>query len=742
MNYNDFLKNKINLSVSKGIQVPPKLSSNLFEFQKDIVSWALKRGKAAIFADCGMGKTIMQLEFARVVSQLEGPVLILAPLAVAQQTVEEGKRFNIDVYYERSQPKEIRGITITNYEMLEHFDTEKFTGIILDESSILKSFTGKIRNQIIDKFKNTPFRLACTATPSPNDFMELGNHSEFLGVMSREEMLSMFFVHDAGETQTWRIKGHAQDVFWRWISSWAVNIRKPSDLGYKDEGFTLPELKFEQHITKTGQPLEGMLFAMPASTLQERIQARRESIEERAAKAAEIINKKKNEQWLVWCNFNKESESITKLIDGAVEVSGGDSVEHKKNAMMDFAAGKIRVLVSKPSICGFGMNFQNCHNMMFLGLSDSYEEFYQATRRCWRFGQKKDVTAHIVISDLEGAVLKNIERKEMEAKQMASEMIKHLEHIKQADTEALKREVNEYKTDKETSEKWKAYHGDCVEGVSKLKDNSIHYSIFSPPFASLYTYSNSERDMGNCKNYEEFAKHFNFLIKELYRVIMPGRLVSFHCMNLPTSKSHDGFIGVRDFRGILIRAFEDMGFIFHSEVCIWKDPVTAMQRTKALGLLHKQIKKDSCMSRQGIPDYLVTMRKPGDNPERVTHTNETFPVSIWQKYASPVWMDINPSDTLQFRAAREHEDERHICPLQLQVIQRGLELWSNPGDVILSPFMGIGSEGYVALKMNRKFIGFELKESYYKAAVKNLKSVTDSAQSEFKLEMQVGAAFQ
>jgi len=268
-------------------------------------------------------------------------------------------------------------------------------------------------------------------------------------------------------------------------------------------------------------------------------------------------------------------------------------------------------------------------------------------------------------------------------------------------------------------ERYSIYNGDSCEIMNSIPDNSIHYSIFSPPFADLYVYSNSERDMGNCKSKSEFYEHFKFIVKELYRIMMNGRLVSFHCMNLPTSKQKDGFIGITDFRGELIKLFQDCGFIYHSEVCIWKDPVIAMQRTKALGLLHKQIKKDSAMCRQGIPDYLVTMRKPGDNPERVEHTNETFPVQIWQNYASPVWMDINPSDTLQRTSARDEKDEKHICPLQLDVIRRGINLWTNENDIVFTPFMGIGSEVYQALKMNRRAIGIELKESYYNQAVKN-----------------------
>ncbi len=282
----------------------------------------------------------------------------------------------------------------------------------------------------------------------------------------------------------------------------------------------------------------------------------------------------------------------------------------------------------------------------------------------------------------------------------------------------------------EIHDRFSIYNADCVDAVRGIPDSSVHYSVFSPPFASLYTYSASPRDMGNCKDSAEFFQHFRYLVPELYRVTKPGRLLSFHCMLLPTSKVRDGEIGLYDFRGDLMREFQEVGWVFHSEVVIWKDPVTAMQRTKALGLLHKQVKKDSCMSRQGIPDYLVTMRKPGDNPDRVTHTGEgdDLPVEMWQQYASPVWMDINPSDTLQFRSAREEDDERHICPLQLEVIRRAMHLWSKPGDVVLSPFMGIGSEGYEAVRGGRRFIGAELKTSYYEQAVRNLIAASDDGQ--------------
>ena len=274
--------------------------------------------------------------------------------------------------------------------------------------------------------------------------------------------------------------------------------------------------------------------------------------------------------------------------------------------------------------------------------------------------------------------------------------------------------------DQVTKNKYAVYNGDSCEVVKAIPDNSIHYTIFSPPFASLYTYSNSDRDMGNSKGDDEFYNHFIYLAKELYRITMPGRLLSFHCMDLPLMKERDGVIGLKDFPSIIRQIFEDCGFIYHSKVTIWKNPVTEMQRTKALGLLHKQIRKDSAMNRQGIPDYIVTMRKPGDNPEKISHTHETFPVDVWQNYASPVWMDIRQSDTLQKKSAREDKDERHICPLQLEVIQRCIELWTNPGDIVLDPFAGIGSVPYVAVTMGRRGIGIELKDSYYKQAKNNL----------------------
>ena len=754
MSYQQFLSAKRQTIEAVGFD-PEQFIAPLFPFQRDIVTMACRVGRFCIWADCGMGKTAMQLEWAsQVCRNTKGNVLILAPLAVSRQTVREGAKFGISCSFAATQADVQPGITVTNYEKLVHFDPSAFDGVVLDESSILKAYTGKIRNQIIESFAQTPFRLACSATPAPNDHMELGNHAEFIGVMTRTEMLAMFFVHDGGDTAKWRLKGHAVSKFWEWVCSWAVTIRKPSDLGYSDDTFILSALEINDCTVET--PREAVtddigqmgLFAMEAKTLSDQRQVRKASLQLRVEAAAELANSN-SEQWLIWCDLNDESSALAAAIDGAMEVTGSDSDQHKEDAMLRFQEGAIRVLVSKPSICGFGMNFQQCHNVAFVGLSHSYEAFYQAIRRCWRYGQQQPVQAHIIYDVAEGAVVQNIRRKENNSTAMAEAMVSIMKESTMQQLKKIQRQIMPHVTDHKTGRDWDLYMGDCIESIGKLDDDSIHYSIFSPPFASLYTYSNSERDMGNSKNDQEFFDHFVYLAKELHRVLMPGRLISFHCMNLPSSKERDGFIGVKDFRGDMLRIFQAAGFVFHSEVCIWKDPVTAMQRTKAIGLLHKQVRKDSALSRQGIPDYLVTVRKLGDNPEPCAgpftdFAGENAPrksgdeikdsINIWQRYASPVWMDINPSDTLQYRSARANEDERHICPLQLDVIRRGMQLWSNPGDVVLSPFAGIGSEGYVALEQGRKFVGFELKPSYFNCAVKNLQ-VAESAKQTTLLEV-------
>jgi DNA modification methylase len=721
--YESYIQRKGFKPITSGF-VPSGVSEKLFPFQRSIVEWACKKGRAAIFAATGLGKTAMQLEWARLVAEENNaPVLIVTPLAVAKQTEREANKFGISlVEYVRSDDgidRDTAAIYVTNYEMLGAFDKSLFCGVVLDESSILKNSTGKTRTAIIKSFKNTRYKLSCTATPSPNDHMELGNQAEFVGIMSTTEMLAMFFTHDGGDTSKWRLKGHGKTRFWEWLATWAVTIQKPSDIGFCDDGYDLPPYVIHEHSVSDAHVPDGQLFGEIALTMNDRRAAKRRTLQDRVDSIADIVNAS-DEEWLIWCHLNDEQDALVSAIPDAVSVAGSDDIETKESRLLGFGNREFRVLVSKPSICGFGMNWQHCRNIAFVGLDDSFEQQYQAIRRCWRFGQSREVHVHYATSDSLGAIKQNVERKERQMAEMHEGMVAHMRGIMQREIKGTVMEKSEHKRQVKTGEGWAMHHGDCVEVLREVEDESVGYTIFSPPFASLYTYSNSDYDMGNCRDDDEFMGQFRFLVSELYRVTKPGRLLSFHCMNLPTSKQNHGFIGVRDFRGELIRMFVELGWIFHSEVCIWKDPVTAMQRTKALGLLHKQIKKDSAMSRQGIPDYLVTMRKPGENPDPIQNTNETFPVSLWQNFASPVWMDINPSRTLNYREAREDDDERHICPLQLDVIERGLKLWSREGDLVLSPFAGIGSEGFCALKMGRRFIGAELKESYWNIACQNL----------------------
>ena len=728
--YEDFLLAKVKNITESGFKVK-SLNTNLFEFQKHIVKEALRKGKYAIFADTGLGKTIMQLAWAEAVrNYTKKPVLILAPLAVSGQTIKEGKKFGIEIEKYNSG----NGIQISNYEQLDNIDVSIFSGIVLDESSILKNFTGKIKEQIIDLFKNTPYKLACTATPSPNDLMELGNHSEFLNHMSRDEMLSMYFIHDGGDTSKWRLKGHSKKDFYGWIGQWCCVLTNPKNIGYEEEGikFNLPKLNYFDHKVTTPKKDNEMLFNDTAVSATDFNKEVRETRKYRLDKVKEIIDNNPDEFFIIWINQNDDGDYLKKSLSGysVREVRGSDSTEKKETDLLEFAAKKYKILITKSKIAGMGMNFQHCYNQIFASLDFSFEKLYQSVRRSYRFGQKKDVNIYIITTDTMSNVIDTIHTKE----KMFIELREEMQHI-------INYEKRQYMKPIDNSEDFigkdvRMLKGDCVQRIQELDNESIGYCIFSPPFSSLYTYSDHLEDMGNSRDYNEFFQHFKYLTHEIFRVMQTGRNVSVHCMNLPTSLQHDGYIGIQDFRGDIIRLFQECGFIYVSEVCIWKDPVIAMQRTKALGLLHKQVKKDSCRSRQGIPDYLVTFMKPGKNENPVDGEFDHFQgedfksegnlsIDVWQRYASPIWTDINPSNTLQYTAARANDDERHICPLQLDVIHRGLQLWSKKGDTVLTPFMGIGSEVYEALKLDRKAIGIELKDSYFKQAIRNVKDILE-----------------
>ena len=516
------------------------MSGKLFSWQRAIVSWALRRGKSCIFADCGLGKTAMQLEWARQVACHErGAVLVLAPLAVATQTCAEGEKFGIAVENVRNMPESPSGVYVTNYEMAHHFDLSAFAGVVLDESSILKSHTSKTRRELTERLRTVPYVLCCTATPAPNDQMEIGNHSEICGDLTRTEMLATFFVHDGGDTSKWRLKGHARGEFYRWMATWSVMISTPSDIGYPDDGYELPALNVRtvEVDVPDGDIPDGQMFALPAEGLSDARAARRAAMPHKVTAIADMVNSTPG-QWCVWCELNDESAALAKAIPDSVEVRGSDSPDHKSDAMLGFSEGRYRVIVSKPSICGFGMNWQKCHQMAFCGLSYSYEQFYQATRRCWRFGQDSDVDVYIFSSYGESSVVDAVREKEH---MMAETKRGMVEAMADETRRQLLDEYDETVPDSVYADAegdgWQMLLGDCVERIEEIPDCSVGLSVFSPPFASLYTYSDSMRDMGNSRDDAEFWEHFGYLVPSLYRVMMPGRSVTCRAPRSATATS-------------------------------------------------------------------------------------------------------------------------------------------------------------------------------------------------------------
>ena len=446
MDYASFLASKRLVDPETGLDAVPTLPAFLFPHQADIVAWALRRGRAAVFAGTGLGKTAMELVWADAVARFtDKPVLIFAPLAVSAQHIREAGKFGLDARLVRDQSEVRHGINVTNYQKIEHFDLSTFGGVVLDESSILKSTNGHYRTKLIEDCAPVPFRLAATATPAPNDFMELGNHAEFLGIMSYTDMLACFFTHDGGDTQKWRLKGHAEDAFWKWMASWAVMLRQPSDLGYENAGYDLPELVQHQHLVRTEYAPSmdtGLLFPMEATTMQERLAARRDTVQERVALAASITPADRPFVW--WCNLNSESEALAKAIPDAVELRGSDSEDEKERKIIAFLSGEIRVLVTKSSIAGFGLNFQHCADTGFVGLNDSFEQVFQAIRRFWRFGQTKPVNAHFIAAETEGAVVANLRRKEADAERMAAAMVLHMADLSSANVRGMVRDRPDY----------------------------------------------------------------------------------------------------------------------------------------------------------------------------------------------------------------------------------------------------------------------------------------------------------
>jgi len=741
MNYTEFLNSKKQRIESVGFDIDlNSINPILFDFQKDIVKWAVNKGRCAIFADTGLGKTFIQLEWGRII---EGNVLIFAPLSVSRQTIREGKKIGITVTYIRNQDEIKSGIYITNYENIENFNTVKnIKAIILDESSILKSIDGKTRLKLIKYFKAVKYRLCCTATPAPNDYTELGNHAEFLGVCSTAEMLSSYFVngnktselvtdenrvirikHSNKHGTEWRLRYHAQKDYFRWLSSWAMAIRKPSDLEYSDDGYILPQLNIIPLITGSNYRPTDELFFSGLKGLKQRSDIRKQTIDNKIIEIIRLVNN--GEQWIIWCGLDIESKSAKSAIIDSVEVKGPDLPDYKAKCFEDFQDGNIRVLITKSKIGGHGMNFQNCHNIIFYGLSDSWESFYQSIRRCYRYGQNKPVNVYIIISDIETGIYENVKKKAEMAERMMNGLI---EEVKLYEMEELGKNVkvidSDYEVNEYISDKFEAYLADSCEKLKQLKDNSIHLSVYSPPFADLYTYSATNRDLGNSKDWNEFFFHYAFIIKELLRITKPGRVSCVHTSDIPAMQMKDGYIGVRDFPGAVIEAHTKEGWTFYGRAIVTKNPQSQAIRTKAKGLLFVQLRKDSLASRPALLDHILIFKKPGESEKPVKPVdNGEIDNEKWIDWAGGIWTGISESDTLQYSTARDKDDEKHICPLQLGTIERCIKLYSNPGETLLTPFGGIGSEGYEAVRLGRKAILIELKKSYYRILLQNMKQI-------------------
>ena len=734
MDYLEFLESKKRPFIESGFEIKEnELNKNLFDFQKFIVKTALKKGRFAIFADCGLGKTLMQLDWAeKVANKTKSKVLILAPLAVKGQTLQEAKKFGID----------ISNIEINNYEQLENIDESIYSGIVLDESSILKNFTGKYKNLIIEKFKNTPYKLACTATPSPNDLNEIGNHSEFLNVLDAQDMRAKWFVRDEG-MNNYRLKGHAKKDFYGWISNWAVMLTNPSDLGFDGSKYILPELNYIEKMIETNSRDNGKLFNEGSVSATDFNKELKLTLIERFDEVAKIVNNS-NESFIIWVNQNEEEKKALELIPDAISVNGSEKPEIKEKKLLGFANGEFRVLVTKKKIAQFGMNFQNCNNQVFASLDFSFEGLYQAIRRSYRFGQKNNVNIYIITTDTMENVMSSINKKQSQFLEMQSEMNKFIN----GDSFGLL-DSYDFKEVK-TADYW-LMKGDSCQEIKRIPDNSVDLIVFSPPFSSLFTYSNYIHDMGNNENHEEFFKQYHFLLQDLYRILKPGRLMVCHTKDLAVYKNSSGYTGLYDFTGEHHRAVENVGFKYHSKINIWTDPVLEMQRTKTQRLLYKQLRKDSSYTGVGLPEYCTVFRKWEGNEEDwkpINNKNQNnFPLDIWQQWASPIWnveksdiehleetmkeyrvnswFDIKRTDVLNNSEGTDLGDEKHIAPLQLSVIRKSVQMWSNPGETVFTPFLGIGSEVYESVKLGRFGIGIELKDKYFETAIKNVNKVLE-----------------
>ena len=778
MKYNDFLDQKQIRVQPSGFEIDrDQINPMLHDYQNDITRFALRAGKFLLLMDCGLGKSPIQLEWAHHVALYTGkPVLIIAPLGVTMQTVRESHKFNRPVKYIRLLSEVDDKSAISNYEMLKSFlsTASWYGGIVFDESSIFKGLGNRTLKLAKELVQSIPFRLCCSATPSPNDYDELLRQAEILGIMPEKEAKAIFFVMAGGQSNKWRLSKWAdKGPFWDWCSGWMVAMRMPGDLGYSNDTFVRADNHLHELVVtgksfnrKNQMSLPGL--EPPAKGLTERRAARKVTTIDRVSAIANLINNPDKmrqyvpdyvdgEPIVIWRKFLAEADEVTNQMSDFVDIRGSLKRSEKEQYIMQFSDGEISHIVTDPSMFGHGMNWQHARIQFFLGMSDSYEQYYQAMRRLWRNGQLRDVHTFWVYADTEGNVIQNIARKQRQHENLYKRVVKRMARHYDANVlnhQVIKDEM-EYEVDSFSGEGYTVYKGDSAEMLSNIRTDSVHLTVTSTPFAGLnFAYSNSMRDVGNSKDGKELTHHLSFIMEQVYRVTMPGRLCCVELMAEPLFKGRAGYTGRIDFRGDVIRMMQSLGWIWHSEVVVTKDPQLKAGRTHDSGLTQASVYKDFTRAAPVIDAYVLMFKKPGENPIPVKALNSSLygaegwiPMyreegpGSWVELAhgywhyddpecylplpNEVWTDIKESGVLkwdenndgQYKQAhtlgRAADDERHLAPMQLESVRRLIRMYSNPDETVLDPFSGQGTTGYVAIEQGRQYVGCELKPSYW-----------------------------
>lgn len=807
--YEEFLREKRIIHKATGFDVSPDdIHSVAKPHQRATIQYALRKGKAAILHDTGLGKTLDQLEIGRLVIEKTGkPFLIVMPLWVAYQTIDEAKNLlNINLAY-ASEGTDITKceIYVTNYERLQKFENIDWGGLSFDESSIFKG-NGKYFERAKKIIKDVDYVFCASATPSPNSIEEMGRQAEVLGIMTVPEMKATFFVNrqdkkkvdltkeidiksksfteisretskiksQKNTRQGWELRPHARKQFYEWLASWAMAVKMPSDLGFDNEGYFLPGLTITPLFIPADYVPPDRLVFTGLGGVSDRSQVRKLTIEPKCQMALEIIGDSKD-QWVIWCGLNPEANRMKQLLgDKAVNVQGSDKLEKKIEGLRSFAKGKTQILITKTKICGHGSNFQNCHKVIFVGLSDSWEAFYQAIKRFHRFKQEKDVEVYVILAEEEREIWDNVRHKGQEAEFMTSQLIKNAKMYQRKELDMKANEKSVYVTDEIKTDQYHIMLGDSCEWLKKIENDSIGLSVYSPPFEDLFVYSNSERDLGNSGTKEDFYTHYGYIVDALLRVTMPGRKTVVHVADIHARKNQDGFLGLKDFSGDVIRLYIKHGWLYQGRIPIAKNPQATAIRLKAHELMFATMKRDAARLMPVQPDYLLIFTKPGKNANPILPMdNAEMNEDTWIEWAgntwldgklerleselrreeleqiakeitrdiikyfvqgNPIWDDIKETEVLDYkgkgREKLDKDDTKHICPLQLEPVERAIKLWSNPGDKILTPFMGIGTEVYQSVMFERYGIGIELKPEYFYKAKENIETATRLSKEE------------